>query len=214
MRILKPDPKLAAKLAESSCFMLNILVNNVDWILNERITARIEEWLRSKAVNVIIARHQSDKPDLDLACALQCAKSIQQAPLTQNLRARCIKPCFPEADVGGRAIHVQAKPIEHLDEAGFQRLRALWSTPPWSMVFAGSGRAAGRPAGSRSPPSLTFSSVNSQFVCKTCSRLIASLVLQAWEDRRDSPVANERALVMWFQAVPMLQRPQHHRPTL
>ena len=25
-----------------------------------------------------------------------------------------------EADVGGRAIHVQAKPIEHLDEAGFQ----------------------------------------------------------------------------------------------
>ena len=214
MRILKPDPKLAAKLAESSCFRLNILVNNVDWILNERITARIEESLRSKAVNVIIARHQRDKPDLDLACALQCAKSIQQAPLTQNLRARCIKPCFPEADVGGRAIHVLAKPIEHLDEAGFQRLRDLWSNPPWSIVFAGSGRAAGRPAGSRSPPSLTSSSVNSQFVCKTCSRVIASLVPQAWEDRRDPLVANEPPLVMWLHAAPMLQRPQHHRPTL
>ena len=35
-----------------------------------------------------------------------------------------------EADMGRRAIHVQAKPIEHLDEAGFQRLRALWSNPP------------------------------------------------------------------------------------
>ena len=78
-----------------------------------------------------------------------------------------------EADVGGRAIHVLAKPIEHLDEAGFQRLRALWSNPPWSIVFAGSGRAAGRPAGSRSPPSLTSSSRRlyappPEFVCETC----------------------------------------------
>ena len=168
MRILKPDPKLAAKLAESSCFRLNILVNNVDWILNERITARIEESLRSKAVNVIIARHQRDKPDLDIACALQCAKSIQQAPLTQNLRARCIKPCFPEADVGGRAIHVQAKPIEHLDEAGFQRLRALWSNPPWSIVFARCGRAAGTPSRFALPALVDF--LVTAFVC-TASRI-------------------------------------------
>jgi len=73
-----------------------------------------------------------------------------------------------EADVGGRAIHVQAKPIEHLDEAGFQRLRALWSNPPWSIVFARCGRAAGTPSRFALPALVDF--LVTAFVC-TASRI-------------------------------------------
>ena len=73
-----------------------------------------------------------------------------------------------EADVGGRAIHVLAKPIEHLDEAGFQRLRALWSNPPWSIVFARCGRAAGTPSRFALPALVDF--LVTAFVC-TASRI-------------------------------------------
>jgi hypothetical protein len=73
-----------------------------------------------------------------------------------------------EADVGGRAIHVQAKPIEHLDEAGFQRLRALWSNPPWSIVFTGCCRAAGTPSRFALPAPVDF--LVTAFVC-TASRI-------------------------------------------
>ena len=69
--------------------------------------------------------------DIESLTGLSKNKNESQLEWKNNSKdRRMVAINHSEADVGGRAIHVQAKPIEHLDEAGFQRLCAYGRTRP------------------------------------------------------------------------------------
>jgi len=149
MRILSPAPTIATKHVFSSIFALSIRVRDVDNVLSERITADIENYLSQSAAEAVMARNEAHATVLGFACSIRYAKAVNQANLTQNLRARHIYPCFPEKNTGGRAVHVDVRPLERWDASTVETMSSLWSKAPWRLVFAGWGAPKGRAAGWR-----------------------------------------------------------------
>jgi hypothetical protein len=117
MRILSPASTIAAKDVVSRFFAISIRVCDVDHVLSERITAHIERYLSKSAAEAVMGCNESNATTLELACTICYATAVNQASLTKNLRARHIYPCFPERNTGGRAIHVDVRPLERWDDS-------------------------------------------------------------------------------------------------
>jgi len=147
MRILSPSPTIAAKDVISSQFALNIRVCDVDYVLSERITAEIKHYVRACAVEAVLARNEANTTMLELACTIHYARDVNQANLTRNLRNRHIYPCFPEKNIGGRAVHVDVRPLERWDDSTMETMSFMWSKPPWRLIFADRGTPQGGAAG-------------------------------------------------------------------
>ena len=75
-------------------------------MLSERINSDVEHYLSQSAAEAVMARDEADATILDLACTIRYAKDVNQGNLTRNLRKRHTYPCFPEKNIGGRAVHV------------------------------------------------------------------------------------------------------------
>ena len=150
----------------SSSFHINITVCDVDQETNHLLTTTIERILRKTAVTVLIAKNESDPTKLDLTCAIVYPNSTKQSAVIRNIRSRYIPPCLPnEMKIPGKkmTLLVTATPINPFEanDSSFWKMHSLWSRPPWTMIHAGPGAAAGRVAlreGSRSP--LTFTNVS------------------------------------------------------
>jgi len=84
---------------------------------------------------------------LELVCTIRYAKDVNQANLTRNLRNRNIYPCFPEKTTGGRAVHVDVRPLERWDDSTMETMSFMWSKPPWRLIFADRGTPQGGAAG-------------------------------------------------------------------
>ena len=149
MRILSPASTIAAKDVVSRFFAISIRVCDVDHVLSERITAHIERYLSKSAAEAVMGCNESNATTLELACTICYATAVNQASLTKNLRARHIYPCFPERNTGGRAIHVDVRPLERWDDSTVETMSSMWSKSPWRLVFAGFGAPKGRAAGQR-----------------------------------------------------------------
>jgi len=149
MRILNPSQTIAAKDVVSSIFALSIRICDVDHVLSERITSDIEHYLSQSAAEAVMARNEADATILDLACTIRYTRNVNQGNLTRNLRKRHIYPCFPEKNTGGRAIHVDVRPLERWDDSTVETMSSMWSKSPWRLVFAGFGAPKGRAAGQR-----------------------------------------------------------------
>ena len=150
----------------SSSFHINITVSDVDQETNHRLTTTIERILRKTAVTVLIAKNESDPMKCDLTCAIVYPRSTKQSAVMRNIRKEYIPSCFPNGiNIPGkkRNLLVTATPINPFEanDSSFWKMHSLWSLPPWTMIHAGPGAAAGRVAlreGSRSP--LTFTNVS------------------------------------------------------
>ena len=166
---MKPNPSQKANDVISSSFHINITVSDVDQETNHRLTTTIERILRKAAVTVLIAKNESDPTKLDLTCAIVYPKSTKQSAVMRNIRSRYIPSCFPDGiNIPGkkRNLLVTATPINPFDsgfeanDSSFWKMHNLWLRPPWTIIHAGPGAAAGRVAkckGSRFP--LTFTNV-------------------------------------------------------
>jgi hypothetical protein len=75
-------------------------------VLSERINSDLEHYLSQSAAEAVMARDEADATILDLACTIRYAKDVNQGNLTRNLRKRHTYPCFPEKNIGGRAVHI------------------------------------------------------------------------------------------------------------
>jgi len=149
MRILSLASTIAAKDVVSRFFAISIRVCDVDHVLSERITAHIERYLSKSAAEAVMGCNEANATTLELACTICYATAVNQASLTKNLRARHIYPCFPERNTGGRAIHVDVRPLERWDDSTVETMSSMWSTSPWRLVFAGFGAPNGSAAGQR-----------------------------------------------------------------
>ena len=147
MRFLEPVPRPAPKDIASRLYLINISVSGVDSVLSERLTRAIELYLRNGAEYLVIARNTTESHKFDLVCSIRYPNDIKKRHLQDHIRSRQILPCFGEAGcLGNRVVHVDAKPVNDLDDSGFHRLRDLWSKSPWNLVYEGFGAAGARAA--------------------------------------------------------------------
>ena len=133
----------------SSSFHINITVCDLDQEMIHRLTTRIERILRKTAVTVLIAQNVSYSTRLDLTCAIIYPEPAKQKNVIESIRKKHIASCFPEGmKIGGkqRILVVTAAPINTFDNSAFWKMHSFWSQPPWTMIYAGPGAAAGRVA--------------------------------------------------------------------
>ena len=141
-----PILKLAAESDTSVAYQINITVDDVQPAHIERLVQAIERYLKVGAQRIIIATNQTLPAKFDLACAIRYPIPFSKKALKKHLRFVAIPPCFGEGKLEGRAVYVDAKPLENLADTTFDRLRAMWSEPPWKLEFEGYGSAAVRAA--------------------------------------------------------------------
>ena len=147
MRFIETKNRPAAKDVASRSYAIDITVHDLNCVLIERLSRTIERYLRNGAEHVIIATNNTDSTKFDCACVIRYPEVVNKRKLQENLRSRHILPCFGEPGaLGNRAVHVDAKPIEDLENSAFQRLHVLRSHPPWTLIYEGPGAAAGRAA--------------------------------------------------------------------
>ena len=144
MRIINPTPKLTAKESAFIAYSIDIKVDDVELVHIKRLTEKVERYLRGGAQRVIIATNQTEPTKFDLTCAIRYPTAFNKRALQEYLRFRAIAPCFGEGKLEGRAVHVHVKPLDNLDDSTFDRLRALWSDPPWKLEFEGHGSSVVR----------------------------------------------------------------------
>jgi len=160
----------------STAYRIHIKVEDVQPGIMDRLVAAIERYLRGGAHRVIIARDQTFPAKFDLECMIRYTIPFQQRILKNHLRYRVIPPCFVEGKLEGRAVHVDIRPLENLDDSTFDRLRALWSEPPWKLEFEGHGSSVVR----TSAPGLQFSlSLHSHSLSSPSMRGNLNVVMQS-----------------------------------
>ena len=150
-----PILKLAAESDTTSIsYQINITVDDVQPTHIDRLVEAIERYLKGAAQRIIIATNQTFPAKFDLACAIRYPIPFSKKALKNYLRSVAIPSCFGEGKLEGRAVRVDVKPLENLDDSVFDRYKALWSGPPWKLEFEGYGSSAVRASVPGLQPSL------------------------------------------------------------
>ena len=101
----------------SEAYTIHITVNDVTTVLNDHLSSRIERYFRVAAQNLIIAISLTEEATFDLVCAIRYPRAFKKQDLKQHLKSRITLPSFGEPeDIGGRILHVDAKPYMKLDD--------------------------------------------------------------------------------------------------